>query len=72
MSDGKLKEAVSQTIKYADGSETTIHYNSVGKVVPEVAPTEESEFDKLMSEVTATESAPEIGEASGTAESNPA
>lgn len=37
-----LKVPVSQTIKYADGSETTVYYNALGEKMSEEVQAEES------------------------------
>lgn len=31
----EIKRPISQTIRYADGTETTVHYNELGAVVSE-------------------------------------
>ena len=53
--DDKLKHAVSQTIKYDDGSETVIHYNEVGEVVEPKEEVEKSDVEKVEEEISASE-----------------
>lgn len=59
----KLKHAVSQTIKYADGSETVINYNELGEKVSEVSATPQpSELSEVSSTVEEAVETPEAAE----------